>query len=480
MRKIYILITTLFLVILTACNNSSIERKIINKIIPNKINTNLKLPSVYDDYELAYYLNDELIEDDFLILPYLYNDEEAEIIVEFTKGSKSTRKTKTIILGKSKFVNDIYIYVDEEIQHREYIDGSLLVNPIQGVDEEPLKLEIRGRGNSTWSYEKKPYRIKFNSRQSLLGMKSAKNYVLLADYGDKSLLRNYFAHTMSKYTNLDYTLDVRHVRLFLNGEYNGVYLLTEQVEIDKNRLDIPSDVGENGFLLELEDFGRLEDSDREGIEYIIVNKRAFLIKGPKLEKLSLEEALEKSNFAKSYLQEVMNSLANENYTEWIDEEQFIEYFMIQELVKNVDINFSSVFMHRRPGERLKMGPLWDFDITMGNGDYYPYQPSGYWASNNVFLEKLLENPLFKENYINRFKAFLLDNKDDIENELSEAYNYLYPYAEENFLRWNTLGRYDWPNPPEMVAANTYYQQYKYLLKWYQERVEWLLANLDKL
>lgn len=483
MKKMYSFISILLILFLTSCGSLLGEdQTLIDKIIPNQLSKSITLPTNYEEYNLKYYIDNIEIENNLIEVPYLDEDKTLEIKVIISKNGISETYIKELTLLKGDFINNIYIETNNRdvIEYGEYIKGTLSINQNGRYEENDLPLEIRGRGNSTWKeYDKKPYRIKFDSRVSLFGMKSAKNYVLLAEHGDKSLLRNYIAHKMSTYTNLDYKIETRYVNVYLNGQYNGLYLLTEQVEIDKNRLAIPSDIGEHGFLIELEDDSRL-DGLIERIHYVRVNERNFLIKRPKLEKLDLDEAYIKSDYVKEYLEEMFNHLSEPTYTNYIDEEQFIEYFIIEEITKNVDINFSSVFLHKRPDELIKMGPLWDFDISMGNGDYYEYTPEGFHANTNVILIELLKNPTFKQNYLNRFYEFINFYKDDILNDLENAFHLIMVDAEINFQTWQILDKNIWPNPNPMLEATTYYMQYEYLENWLIERFAWLLKNLNKL
>src|SRR5690606_21317035 len=128
---------------------------------------------------------------------------------------------------------------------------------------------------------------------------------------------------------------------------------------------------------------------------IQVDGRAYMIIHPDQDDYTQAEMNNKANYIKSYLQNTYLSMLNGTYHSYIDVEELIEYFIIQETTKNVDVNYSSVFMYKDYNQKLKMGPLWDFDISMGNGDYYPSNPEGYWATNHSYLSRLLEDATFK-------------------------------------------------------------------------------------
>lgn len=477
MKKI-LLIILLSILGLSACTNTVDLDKIIS-MIPNQIEENYKLPDEYEGDKLTYYINGNLIEDN--ILKYEYAFFEFELELEIYKQDKKYT-SKKILNKASEAVSTLYIDAENngEINSKEdYVNIIVTLDAAHGFSKSNLIGRAKGRGNSTWTtYPKKPYRIKFDERQSLLGMDAAKDYVLLAEFGDKSLLRNHVGHRLGELLGVSYNLKYRYVELYLNNVYNGLYLLTEQVAVDKNRLNIDISESSNGFLLELEDWSRIEPGDEENIEYVVFQDRAFLIKDPDLRDFSRDVQIEKSTYIKNYLKDVFDSIDNGTYKNYIDEDSFINFFIAQEITKNVDINFSSVFLFKDHNGKLKAGPLWDFDISMGNGDYYDYQPEGYWAVNNLILSKLLENQSFKTKYKESFLNFLNTYMDDLIIEIEKIALRILVHANKNFSKWNILNEYWWPNTPEMMEANTYLKQITYLKNWLTQRNEWLQNNIN--
>ena len=133
------------------------------------------------------------------------------------------------------------------LSNENYVEANLRIfnDPEHGIIEQNCK--IRGRGNSSWAnYPKKPYKIKAFQKISPFGFYSNKDWVLLADYTDKSLIRTAFISELSKAMGIEFTINYRHVELFVNGDYLGVYCFTDQVERGKNRVNIEKD----GFLIE--------------------------------------------------------------------------------------------------------------------------------------------------------------------------------------------------------------------------------------
>ena len=374
-------------------------------------------------------------------------------------------------------VYTIYLTTEnnQEITSKEtYLKGTIEVK--EGIYKQaPLEMEIRGRGNSTWGMDKKPYRIKMSQRTSVLGLKKIKNYVLLADYTDKSLLRNYLGHKLSTYLNSFYTLETRHTHVYLNDEYMGVYLMTEQVKDDKEGLVIG--VNDNHYLLELE-----QGEDRianEGIEDIHwfhegVN---LVIKDPDMDDFEPSEVSSKITYLHNFIKQMSDSFDKENYDEFIDVDNFIDYFIVHEIFKTVDIGYSSVYSVIQ-NNKLYMGPHWDFDISLGNGDYFNSGPEKYRNRYNPWFNKIIDNEAFKTKYLNRFNVILDEVMPQLLIDLDWAYEGLKDAAALNFNRWQILGHYVWPNPEQMARIDTYEGQYLYLKVHLNNRIAWLKNEIN--
>ncbi|MGI6359515.1 MAG: CotH kinase family protein [Acholeplasmatales bacterium] len=380
-------------------------------------------------------------------------------------------KTGEIPEEKEKYeVYTLYIYTEDSkpiTSKEDYINGFVEVKGGKYACE-PLEMEIRGRGNSTWMFEKKPYRIKMKERYSLLGMKEIKNYVLLAEYSDKSLLRNYIAHKLSSYLNTYYVLETRHIELYLNDEYQGVYLLTEQIKNDKKGLVV------NDYLLELEqDKARREGEGLENKHWFTSGKTSFVIKEPDMDDIKdAAEIAQKIDYLKGFIGELTNSLSTDEYDTYIDVDNFIDYFVLHEIFKNVDIGYSSVFSVIKDN-KLYMGPNWDFDISLGNGDYFNSSYKLYRNRYNPWFDTAIDNQAFKERYLMRLLEVLEDIMPKLIEDLDYAYDGLKESAERNFDKWDILGTYTWPNPEAMWTINTYEGQYRYIREYLVKRTEWL-------
>lgn len=221
---------------------------------------------------------------------------------------------------------------------------------------------IRGRGNSTWLwYDKKPYRLKLDKKTEAMGLPKNKSWVLLAEYRDPTSLMNAFVFALGRQAGLPATNHSRFVELTLNGEYQGLYHLTEQVQQGgEGRVEI----GEaDGILMQLDvDDGPSEAPEATDNFWSATYRMPVCVKNPEGEPLVAFGGLEavKAEFAK-----FENAIHAGDYNKLkvvCDVKAFIDYLIIQEFVYNVELDAPrSMYMHHAAGGLWTMGPLWDFD-----------------------------------------------------------------------------------------------------------------------
>ena len=161
----------------------------------------------------------------------------------------------------------------------------------------------------------------------------------------------------------------------------------------------------------------------------------------------------------------------EGYAEYIDIDSFVDWYLISEITKNVDSkSFSSMFLNVLPGEKIKMGPLWDFDLSFGNVDYADSRyAEGWWVKYHPWYERLFEYPDFVAKVKFRF-AYFKDNEDFILDKIDTYAQQLQWAQQENDGKWQTLGMYVWPNP---VYFETYQEEVDHMKSWYISRMNWL-------
>lgn len=355
-----------------------------------------------------------------------------------------------------------------------YVQGNLIIQDASGqLFSEPM--EIKGRGNSTWGMPKKPYKIKLNTKASILGMPKDKEWVLLANYADKTLMRNYLALKMGNQMNLAYTPRMQSVEVVLNGKHQGNYLLGEQIKVSSDRVNITelteTDIDEEsingGYLLEID--ARLDET-----YWFITDKEvAITIKSPK------DITGEQLEYIKNYMQQTENAIFSESYTspetgyrQYINTESMIEWYWINELFKNNDaILHSSVYLYKDRNDKLNFGPLWDFDIAAGNVNYNDnYTPSGWWIRKAPWINKLLTDPALEQEFISRWNEIKIDIIPNILATLESKAQQLDQSQRLNFLKWPILNQWVWPNA---VVTGSYANEVTYLQNWLKARIAWI-------
>lgn len=309
-------------------------------------------------------------------------------------------------------------------------------------------VSLRGRGNITWDWEKKPFNMKFGERTPLLGMPEHKRWVMLANYADRTMVRNSTAFYASGLTSLAWAPRSRYVELFYNGEYTGTYQLTEQVRVDENRVDVyelqPEDTDiTGGYLVEM-DF-HWDDSPRKWSPTVPSkygpSSSWYIVKSPDDDDLADAQF----DYIKGYIGEfervvmdpALRSDPEHGYKKYIDPLSFIDYWLLYEVCVNHEIlNPGSVYLHKDRGGKLVAGPIWDFDYGTFNFDYDEAKPASYslYVKDAVWLHYLFEEEemrtLAKQRWAELRPAFLTlpDFVDKCSSQLLYA-------VEENYSRW---------------------------------------------
>lgn len=343
---------------------------------------------------------------------------------------------------------------------------------------------IRVRGNSTSTFSKKPYRIKFDSKQSFFGLSKAKSWVLLANHSDQSLMRVYLAHTIATlFDSMEFIPSAHYVDLYVNDEYYGNYLLTEQMQVGKGRVDIDSEADEvdTGYLLEYD----MHIEGTEGIDYFKLNNEnsVYFIKSPdRSDGLTNEQF----NYIKNYISSVDTAIKNRSgYNELIDIDTFIDFFWMQEIFKNIDCNQGSIYMYKEEGSKLKMGPIWDFDLSCGNDsqDSNAVKTDGWFSFLN-YKNQWMYNLMKDREVVNLFKKRWHEKYEDILkiiNTIPEIYDYIEDSALRNFKIHDVIGKEKtWYTVDKVYNIKTYEGQVEYLYNWLLDRVEWINNNVDSL
>lgn len=277
----------------------------------------------------------------------------------------------------------------------EYPDGSPGMKNTSNVPIYEAATKIKGRGNYTWIWEKKPYALKFDSKAEVLGMPAHKRWILLANWRDRTLLRNDATFWLSKHSGLPYTVRGQFVELEFNGEHRGNYYLCEQIKIDGNRVDIAEfkdDLNDptGGYLMEIDSYW--DELNKFKSNYF---KFKYMFKEPDEDTTNGDpnDPLYAEGFTwmKTYINRLekiiktKSAVENGEYAEKLDVDSAIMLMIINELTGNRDFfqgyphnGPHSTYLYKDKGENSKlfMGPVWDFDYeTFIPSDYY--SNSGY-------------------------------------------------------------------------------------------------------
>ena len=340
---------------------------------------------------------------------------------------------------------------------------------------EGISAEIRGRGNVSWDYyPKRPYRLHFSQQTSLFGEKAQKNWVLLALYNDFSYSKDRLAFGMAERLGAAFAPCYHYVELYINGSYMGLYLLTDQVEEAKGRVNVQyafdADTVEVPFLVELDAYAPKEGV--EGVDWFSVRGFFYSVKYPNAKERYTDEQFD---FIKGYIETVDALCYREGVTmaelsEYIDMPSFIDYYIVQEAMGQAEINWKSVYMSRTYDGKLTMGPVWDFDwsttgpcIGQDAGAYRDV--TGFRSRQNWFIALYQNSPEFRAAFSARWNEIRGEILLEI-NELESEKQLIAEVAVRDQKKWHWF-RSD-------CDYNTYFDE---VIDWCRRRVAWLDGEL---
>ena len=386
-----------------------------------------------------------------------------------------------------------------------------------GSASAPLTMEIKGRGNYSWTgFDKKPYRIKLADKQPLLGMKKSKHFALLAHADDsndrKGFMRNAVGFELSRMIGMNYTPDARPLEVVLNGDYIGLYFLTEHIRVDKDRVNIVEQEDEEtdnekitgGWLVEIDNY-----DDDPHITIKEGGKTTMWITYKTPEVLSPQQ--------EQYLTEQMKLIDNLVYGDknsdelwnYLDMDALAKFYIVQELTDNYESFHGSCYLHKELGENEKwyFGPVWDFGSSF-NRDKSQYMYQGdVW--HNHWIPEICKFPAFMNRVKEVWNEFYNGDYNNIYNFIDTHENLIAQAAVKDKERWSqyhgsqTIGTYierttnvlrknaEWlndqwkegsgsngnDNEPDTVINDVV----DYMYVWVDgERIEYMLADVDSI
>lgn len=377
------------------------------------------------------------------------------------------------------------------------------------------KIGIEIRGSSSQMFPKKQYGIELHNdagegiNWSLLGMPAEEDWVLFAPYNDKSLMRDAMAYKLGRELGR-YAPRTRFCEVIINDQYQGIYVLIEKIKRDKNRVDVskltPDEISGDdltgGYIIKIDKgtgsgnggwTSAYTPPSRSG-EQIIFYQYDY----PK----AIEISDAQKNYIRNFMAEFEGTLNGPNYnhpeigyTKYIDDESFIDFFIMNEVSKNVDGYRLSTYLHKdkdSEGGKLKMGPVWDFNLGFGNANYCTNgNPEGWVTDFNsicgddywlipFWWSRLMQDGAYRSKLAARWQT-LRENELKTENVITyidSVYSVLNEESQQrNFQRWPVLGQYVWPN---YYVGNTYIEEVKWLKSWMTNRLNWLDANMPSI
>lgn len=321
--------------------------------------------------------------------------------------------------SKEKYVNASF-----SISNQENPEDNFSVQMAKNYGDEN-SVGIRLRGNSTRKVKKKPFRIKFDEKQSFFGLKKNKSWVLLADYFDQSYMRNHTAFSIAKnFDNLDFTPSPHHVALILNGDFQGLYLLCEQVDENKGRANVKEDFDVNTdtdfpFLVEMDNLAHNEGET--GVDnFYVPDFYPVEIKYPEADERGATESSDKVfDYIQEYINAVFHTLKTGGTTnvsfrtqpvcfeDLVDIDSVVDYYLLTEIMHNPDSVYKSIYFHKTKDGKMKFGPIWDYDFSLTDIFDLPYKESRIESANELFVAKnslIFRRLLLKELFYIKVKA----------------------------------------------------------------------------
>ena len=380
------------------------------------------------------------------------------------------------------------------------------------IEVHQIGIEIRG--SSSQMFDKKSYGFETWDENgedldvSLGGFPEEEDWILYGPYSDKSLIRNILIYDLSNAIG-QYATRTDFYELEINESFLGTYVLMEKIKRDKNRVAISKNKEEDisgGYILKIDkptgDGEWYDESFSFSSKYMPngslgQNKNTFfLYEYPDSDDIDNDQ----KDYIQSYIHNFENALASEEfksdengYRNYIDLDSFIDFFILNEISKNPDGYRLSTFMHKDKGEKLKMGPIWDFNLAFGNVNYCTgSSPEGWiYRFNDVCPDdtwlvpfwwgRFMEDPAFvsalKERW-NNLRTNFFTNSEILQRITSLEENLkISNAAKNNFSKWLVLGEYVWPND---YIGNSYDDEINYLKDWIVNRLEWLDTEINSL
>lgn len=377
------------------------------------------------------------------------------------------------------------------------IEGTLQVIEVHGGDPEDLEdvprslesdIGIEIHGSSSRGYPKLGYRMETRDADgddedhSLLGLKSGSDWVLHAPYSDKTLVRNAFAYSLANRISEAWHPGTRFVELVLNGDYRGVYVLVERIRRGRIGGSDPDLDATGAYVV------RIDQHRNEGWD----TARGTPIDWyqPRYEDMTSTQ----DTYLRGWFESFEDAMAAEDfaatYPDWIETEEWIEHFLVNELTHNIDAYRLSAYLYKdgdEDGGKLHAGPVWDFDRAFGNVNYCDCWYAEGWIIDSLidcgegwqfpfWWRRLEEDPVYRERVACRWEELRGDafSDSELDAEVQRLVAEIGDAEERDHEQWDILGEYIDPN---YYVGESYEDEVDWLTEWTQARAEWMDTQL---
>jgi len=441
------------------------------------------------------------------------------ILLGFAACAENNQNTREITEPGWGFPS-LIISFETPVERHEWKDATVsLIGTADAFMLEDVEARIRGRGNSSWNMaywgwghahsahrSKQPFRLRFDQPVSMLDAGyEAQDWTFIANLSDHTQMRNYSAYYLASLLDgMHYAPFARFVHVYFDCPtlserhiYRGVYMLSVQLsEVLESRVNLREDPdpARSEYLIQMCMRLPWGEDNEAGIDFMTINTRHYEVRFPSGNRLTDDHM----DYVEDFLTRIDTAIFAEDDVvfDYIDLDSFIDFFIVQELYKNPDIHFSSVWMQVR-GEgadrRLHMGPVWDFDIAAGNAYHqgqhfqgevalppgvesyeYGYSPYGHFASVfNQWYRYLMKQPQFFDALLERWNEIRDVQIQQTIDRIAFLAETHHADFQRNVGRWPYMGRYVWPNPDAVVEIDTFMGQVTYLIDFLERRTAWL-------
>ena len=395
------------------------------------------------------------------------------------------------VAAQTQLTNLPTVYVTTEanqpvLDKTTWIPANIIVRSSESTEMLDMATEIRGRGNSTWGMSKKPYRIKLDQKKNFLNLPAKeKNWVFLANYADKTLIRNALAFEISRIIGMEFSPSAKFVDFYLNNSYLGNYMVSDQIEVNPFRVPVQKQDSLNtqepeitgGYLLEIDGF-----ASTEPLWFTTAKGLKVTVKYPDDEDINAQQL----NYIRNYIADFESRLFAANfkdelagYRAKVDTTSLINWYIACELTGNSDAFWSTYIYKKNSDDKLYFGPLWDFDIAFNNdnrlGDATQKLMRESAHNPRTWIEQLCRDEWFQLAVSRRWQQLVQSNlQGKLTTFITQTAELIETSQQLNFQRWNNLNTRVYR---ETYLFDTYAKGVDYLKTYVGNRIAYLNDKL---